>query len=228
MKDNFEKSKIPWYVRYTYWAEKFFLGKAVKIIFIMIFLIASVISYGILKARPATSYNEFYDIEFKDYINTKLEDISNRVIVEGCGIELDKIPQIVEEYTVIWREEGIEFSYVLSTEKIVSEYYKETGKNPKVSYLEEEFRMDIYMSKDFKNINKKSSIKPPDMTQEEFQQEYPKRTIIDALWNGATIVFIVLIASMPILFFTIFPAYASDKWSEKHQMEYNEYFQKNN
>ena len=221
-----KNNNIPWCVRYCEWVEKVLFGKPLKIILILTFILASVISYGILKNKSVTSYEELYDIEFKNYINTKLEEISNIVIDEGIGIKVEQIPQTVIEYDISWREEGVEFGYVLNTEKIISEYFLETEKTPTSSYLEEEFRMDVQMSKDFKNINKKSSIEFPAMTKEEYQKEYPKRIVKEALLNGAMAVFMIIVASIPILFVSIFPAFASEKWIEKHEDEYNKYFHK--
>ena len=153
--------KLPWYVRFNNFFNKPSTKKS-KIIFTLImifyFLLVAISGYVFFKlAPPMEKYEDVYDIEFYNYVEDCLKNVSDMAIEEGNNLYINSIPETVLEYEIQKNEQGIKFNYSLDNEKIVSEYYSNTGKKPKDDDSNKEMKMNIQLSTDFQTISTTSS-----------------------------------------------------------------------
>lgn len=77
MKEKIEnKQKKPWYVRVSnyFYKKDRLIARIIIILAILAYILGSAISYGVLKNKLMTPYDETYDIEFQNYLNENRED----------------------------------------------------------------------------------------------------------------------------------------------------------
>lgn len=209
MKEKIEnKQKKPWYVRVSdYYEEKYEHIKRIAIIIpILAYILGSVISYGVLKNKPMTPYEEKYDVEFINYVNEKLENIASKITIgEKTGIRV--------------------FTYYLDKEQTISDYYSETGKEPILSYIdsEEEFGMKIELSEDFEVLSKEPLLQIPE-TRDEYEHLYTRRILPDAfILCGLLVVAAILVFYLVFMLLILWPVYAfAGLWKLKHKIDSKE------
>ena len=95
-----------------------------------IWLILSISLCNYLRNECSLTYEEQTNFEFFRYVDFILEDISVMVIEEGVELRLHHVPDTVAEYNVNYANDGIEFTYCLDKEEIISQYKMITGKEP--------------------------------------------------------------------------------------------------
>ena len=129
------KENKPWYVRFTnfVWGNEPKYGPIPSVLApIIIGILVFIISYGIAKNVPIEPYEEVHDVNFKTYVNEVLEEVSKSLIDGENRVILKEIPENVLEYDIRRTEQGIELSCLLDKEKVISDYYLETGKTPNI------------------------------------------------------------------------------------------------
>lgn len=170
------------------------------VVAILVYVLGSVISYGVLKNKSMTPYEEAYDVEFKNYVNERLENILTEVIDKKTGRNHRKLREIVSKYTIEYIEQSEVFTYSLDKKQTISDYHSEIGKEPILSYIdsEKEFGMKVELSEDFEVIFKESLLQIS-RTREEYEQLYQRRILADAfmLWG-------LLIVAAILLFYIVF------------------------
>lgn len=211
MKEKIEnRQKKPWYVRFSnYYDKKYkFIKRIAIILSILAYIIGSVISYGVLKSKPMTSYEEEYDVEFKNYVNKKLENVASEVVDENTGINHKKLREKVSKYNIEYVEQGEVFTYYLDTEQTISDYRSETGKEPILSYMdsEEEFGMKVELSDNFEVVFKESFLQISE-TREEYEQLYPRRILLGEFMLDGLLIGGAILGIYSIFMFLI-PTYA--------------------
>lgn len=227
MKEKIENNqKKPWYVRISDWLEgrQKTITRTMIILAVAVYILGSAISYGVLTNRPMTPYEEAYDIEFKNYVNEKLEGVADEVVNQITGINHESLQKSALEYNIKYTGQGIIFSYLLDKDKTISEYYSETGKKPFFSYssTEQEFKMEIQLSNDFEIISKEASLEIPE-NREKYEQLYPRRTLVNAtMLYGPTTLIVLLAFYLVVLMFLMLPAEAfAEGWRKKHERNSN-------
>lgn len=146
------KENKTWYVRCINTILRVVTNKKFLISYIIagnIWLILSISMCNYLKNECSLPYEEQTNFEFFRYADFILEDISVMVIEEGVELRLHHIPNTVAEYNVNYANHGIEFTYCLDKEEIISQYKMITGKEPYEIPDETKLEKKLWMTDDF-------------------------------------------------------------------------------
>ena len=149
------KEKKPWYVRCSDFISRVATNNKILIIYLIvgnIWLILSMITCSYLQKEYLLPFEERTNFEFMVYADFILEDISVMVIEEGVELRLHHIPNTVAEYNVNYANDGIEFTYCLDKEEIISQYKMITGKEPYEIPEETKLEKKIWLTDKFQIV----------------------------------------------------------------------------